>query len=418
MNDTSKLDSFDVLLLMGVPDEYEHALSFITPDVGQAWHPLRGRDKIPMVWGEFTSASAPSMTVLVSRSYDMGEDAATERIRDLHDTFQFRGVAMSGVCAGRKGKVRQGDVIVASKLWRTGPGKITTSYSNKIPLVTEEANVESQSVFPRYWREELFDFRRSFLSRFSDQIMALYPQSGEPLYRPSVHVGLLRTVRDVTLDHEAFPKANKLKRPTIGIEMEGMAVAKTAESLGLDFWLVAKGVQDFAMAQLGGSDKDNDDIYRPLAASASALFVIQFLREHLPAIATPTGGASSSQSVGLSLPFDTNEHFQLLARQNRDSVPALRISNIHPQYADGDWIRRAFGTAGLKINVERVQNDVVVDRFPFVTDLRRRVFLPLPKAQDGRQTVSDLHNSIALRLNSHQVNLYLTYLAQAGIEVE
>ena len=59
-------------------------------------------------------------------------------------------------------------------------------------------------------------------------------------------------------------------RSVLGLEMEAAAIGATAGRLGVQHWVVAKGVMDLA-------DPQKDDRYKPFAARASAEVLLKLL---------------------------------------------------------------------------------------------------------------------------------------------
>jgi nucleoside phosphorylase len=79
----------------------------------------------PFVWhkGEISSAGA-EYSIVVGAAPAMGMPAAAVTATKAISYFRPRLVVMTGICAGRKGKVNYGDVIVADPSWDLSSGKI------------------------------------------------------------------------------------------------------------------------------------------------------------------------------------------------------------------------------------------------------------------------------------------------------
>jgi nucleoside phosphorylase len=65
-----------------------------------------------------------TLRVAVTWATDMGMVAASTAAIPLMEKYKPRCISMSGVCAGRQGKVELGDVIVADRLWTYDAGKL------------------------------------------------------------------------------------------------------------------------------------------------------------------------------------------------------------------------------------------------------------------------------------------------------
>jgi nucleoside phosphorylase len=237
---------------------------------------------------------------------------------------------MSGICAGRRGKVELGDVIIAERLWSYDSGKSVIEDGQDVfhgdmlqyrpsevfvqhmqsldipsdaPWLTERPRlpfeyqenwvllrllegtnpVEHQNfnedcpnwseVLPRLWKRdwvkeplELTEQGRNHIKRVS----LLYPKN---LPRPAdfqVHVAPLATGSVVKEDEFIFPKLAKSMRKVLGLDMEASGLAALSEAHGVPV-VVAKAVSDYG-------DQFKDDRYRNFAARASAESLISLLR--------------------------------------------------------------------------------------------------------------------------------------------
>ncbi|AVP95697.1 hypothetical protein C7S18_00140 [Ahniella affigens] len=99
---------------------------------------------------------------------------------------------------------------------------------------------------------------------------------GPPAARaePVSRVAPMATGSRVVEDAELFPTLHRFVRKTLGVDMEGSAVAAVAEIESVEHCLVVKGVQDHA-------DSDKDDRFREYAIEASYRFLVAFLRYSL-----------------------------------------------------------------------------------------------------------------------------------------
>lgn len=338
---------------------------------------------------------------------------------------------MCGVCAGRPKSVKQGDVIAASHTWHWGPGKETSTYTERGRRVIRESDVEYLRIAPTHWQYSLLDYRNHFLAEFGDSLKAVYPAGGVQPYAPAVHVGYMQTVPDVTLDEKAFIRANTGKRPTIGLEMEGIGVANAVCSLNLEFWILAKGVQDFARPKLGKLDKDEDDIYRPLAASASACFVVEFLRRHLTESSlkqrNDSGAPRQPRSTAARAPIRkalqshrwSFDPIQNVFSSLSDRTHTFRIIRLtHAASVAESWFTRACGSFGVPVTVEEVINGQIRGTHRFACDHSGRVYLPIPESINGHWVIDPTQDSIAAILNSATIgDEYLVYRTRAGLRI-
>jgi len=120
-------------------------------------------------------------------------------------------------------------------------------------------------------RLHLTDSGRRHLQSLRD----LYPDGLPPeRSRAKAHVVPMATGSKVMEDEEIFPTIHCYARKTLGIDMEGSAIAAVAEIEGVPHSLVVKGVQDHA-------DRDKDDRFRGYAIEAAYKFLTAFLRAQL-----------------------------------------------------------------------------------------------------------------------------------------
>ncbi|HNN96898.1 MAG TPA: hypothetical protein PKI03_31730, partial [Pseudomonadota bacterium] len=97
---------------------------------------------------------------------------------------------------------------------------------------------------------------------------------------PKLHVAPIATGGMVREDPDIFSIIHKYARKTLGLEMEASAIAAVAEIEGVEKFIIAKAVQDFA-------DADKDDRFRLYAIEASYRFVAEFLGKNLPPTVPP-----------------------------------------------------------------------------------------------------------------------------------
>ncbi len=117
--------SFDVLLICAMKDEYDQVLNVSDGLLDPGWQEQTAPDGWRVAVGEFAAASGPPLRIIASHAVHMGrEDTSALVARLLHHYPAFC-LAMSGVCAGRRGKVCLGDVIFGKQLWSYDAGKTT-----------------------------------------------------------------------------------------------------------------------------------------------------------------------------------------------------------------------------------------------------------------------------------------------------
>lgn len=111
----------DVLLLTAVPDELEVLL-----ELDKNWTKGKDTSGYPI----HRQTDADGRVWLLARATEMGGDAASNVATRLVTQFRPKCLAMVGVCAGWRGKVKLGDVVLADRLFRYDAGKVKTNIDN------------------------------------------------------------------------------------------------------------------------------------------------------------------------------------------------------------------------------------------------------------------------------------------------
>jgi nucleoside phosphorylase len=172
-------------------------------------------------------------------------------------------VVMTGICAGVKGKVELGDLIVASKVLDYGSGKVV---DGKLQPHFEPVMIDS-------WLWQLLEIFKH------DEEVRRAIESESSIPRPDshplrIHMGSMGSGAAVVADLDIVDGIVASERKLLGLDMESYAVAlatsMSTTSLKRVESFVVKGVVDFA-------DSQKDDSYHDYAAYASAAFVKKFL---------------------------------------------------------------------------------------------------------------------------------------------
>lgn len=114
----------DVVILTAIPLEFDAVLKVDAGAVpGSSWEPAKGPSGLPVAFRSFVVKHGRPLRVAVAVAADMGATAATNALLPLVAALKPRCIAMCGVCAGRPGKTRLGDVVAADRLFYTETGK-------------------------------------------------------------------------------------------------------------------------------------------------------------------------------------------------------------------------------------------------------------------------------------------------------
>ena len=126
---------FDVLIITALREELEAVLSLtedhsalsFTDKESANWSEDKDTDEFPFHYREFATKSGDALVVAAARAVAMGETAAADRCRALVAHLNPLCVAMTGICAGRKGSTFLGDVIVANRVFSYDHGKLVAT---------------------------------------------------------------------------------------------------------------------------------------------------------------------------------------------------------------------------------------------------------------------------------------------------
>lgn len=169
-------------------------------------------------------------------------------------------IIMPGICAGIKGKVNLGDIIIADPCWEWQVGKIDDV---KFRHETYQISISgfSKGLIQSYPHEKL-------TSHWTTCILK------RPEHAPSLHIGALASGSSVISSEEKVTEISEQHRKLLGLEMEIFGVYSACD-LGWPkpYFLAAKSVCDF------GDNQKHDD-YQDFCAMLSAAFVFEILYDN------------------------------------------------------------------------------------------------------------------------------------------
>ena len=316
-NEGKNMDSVDVLVIIATLEE-ERAILENDKELTK---------KKDSTGYEYYVKNKPISLALV-RSASMGEPAAASMTQRFISALNPKYVAMVGFCAGRKGSVNLGDVIVCEKVYRYGTGKQVSE--NELEPEILSYNMDSiwkqkAERFGNDWRSDVkisapitYDEQRiSILQNLKNNGMEmgledipgienvpdykivvskmcddkeLYIDGGsikvadtfqsqidrtlffsEDKKEPTLRVGCLATGLNVQQWEGIFDKlVEKYDRKTVALDMEATAIAEVAQDSRLQY-IIAKGVGDFA-----GTHKKSENKYIEYAVYSAYAFTISF----------------------------------------------------------------------------------------------------------------------------------------------
>jgi nucleoside phosphorylase len=233
---------------------------------GPSWQ-KEGRDGVVFNRTTF-NLNGTDISVVAAVQTDMGMVPATILAVKTMQAWRPRVLAMTGICAGVKGKVNLGDVVIGRQVFDYGSGKL-----------------EAGRLTPDYQPVSLDDHMCSIAQDLArarpilNSIKESWPQkTGRPQTELQLHVGTIASGAAVVADDSVVEGIQEHKRSLHAIDMEAYGAARAATSSIIAAKpLIIKGVQDFA-------DEKKSDEFREYSAYVSAKCLHEFLLRYWPQI--------------------------------------------------------------------------------------------------------------------------------------
>lgn len=331
----------DVIILTALKEEYDAILQVSTgARPGSRWETEPGPGGRTVAFRSFEGSQGSELRVAALWAPAMGTAAAVGAVAPLVEAYKPQCLAMCGVCAGRRGEVELGDVIIGEVLFAYDQGKVertrtagrktgrflprSLSYVLRSPLKQRAEAPFSPpdagpwlALRPRTYEDQMDWFLEQLLH---GENPATHPQR---LERCAQYEQVLRRLREkqwlsqrgqrlthrgeqhirerlsIHLERLPEPKPFRVRMGPLAtvtqvqrgpgifeklVEKDYKVLGLEMEAAGLAAFsheldihcLVMKGVSDFA-------DATKDDLFKPFAARASAECLVAFLRETLAA---------------------------------------------------------------------------------------------------------------------------------------
>ncbi|HVB24872.1 MAG TPA: hypothetical protein VNG51_23245 [Ktedonobacteraceae bacterium] len=302
------------------------------------------------------------VTIHISWLPDKGSLETALHFKPILEEFRPRFVAMTGICAGDKRKVKLGDLVIADRAFLFDTGKIMTAEDGRQVYLH---NVKTYNADPSILQAaRLFDEWRPFVAKLKrpaslhqqrdwllnklleeatpqvEQIPLEEREKQAPHWRsivqklqeePDAYLTAEWVLKDTSKVHqlrygkEIFPfkdpqrpesyiapmaSSNAVRsdnpfkevqlpiREAVAIDMEGAAFYRTLEEFPYVRSLLVKGVCDYA-------NKDKDDTYHHYASVVSAVYALCFIQEYVTEERMPTSQGRLAFSRGSSSPSAT-----------------------------------------------------------------------------------------------------------------
>ena len=121
MYSTPSTSSIDVLIMCALQDEYDQLIE-VNNGISNNWQEFNVSDRNASK-AEFVTDSGITITIVATWVASMGRESIQAIVGHLISKLNPKCLAMSGICAGRRGKTQLGDVIFADRLWSYDAGK-------------------------------------------------------------------------------------------------------------------------------------------------------------------------------------------------------------------------------------------------------------------------------------------------------
>lgn len=171
-------------------------------------------------------------------------------------------VVMLGICAGVKGKVNIGDVIIGNPTWDWGAGKHAEAEDNSVVFRTGAL----QAVLSAELSEIVSDVAEDSATR---RAIRSGWDGGVPSGEFSIHLGPMASGASVLAHSEVVARIQEQNRDLVAVEMESYGVMAAASSCGIP-GLAIKSVCDYA-------DAEKHDGWQDYAAYTSAAYFMQLI---------------------------------------------------------------------------------------------------------------------------------------------
>ncbi|MFM0095176.1 hypothetical protein PQQ87_06165 [Paraburkholderia nemoris] len=124
--DMPGVDRVDVVVLTAVKLEYDELLNVSSGAADAAWQAWPSQGAFDVSTRKFHAVGGGVLTIAAAYCSAMGAIASADSAASLIHKLSPRCLAMSGVCAGRRGEVNLGDVIIGDRLWTYDTGSVTS----------------------------------------------------------------------------------------------------------------------------------------------------------------------------------------------------------------------------------------------------------------------------------------------------
>lgn len=310
--------SFDICIVCALYEKARAVLdelaSRCTVSFAQAFSRL---DSYEYRYTRIQNKKGESLTVLVTWLADSGPLRTSLDLKPLLQEFRPRFAAMTGFCAGYKGKVRLGDLVVAQYAYHYEEGKILIGSDGQTKHVPEMKTHDATTQVIHYargfedWKEPVTEMKRRKLKR----------QEMKDSERPNCYIAPMASGMAVRGDNPFPWLAEYRNRKTIALDMEAAAFYLVLRGFPGIHALIVKGVCDYA-------DLSKNDTYHEYAARASAVYLLSFIQEYVTEETIPRRDKNQNQGRKARVTQSTQQ----------------RQTKVHSQQTGGKYSVKNSGT--------------------------------------------------------------------------
>ena len=335
---------FDVLIVTAIREEYAAVRAVHTGALpGSTWAARTASTGLEIRVRPFAAAAGGVLWIAVTQALGMGGVEAVSACAQLVAAHRVRCLAMCGVCAGRRGEVALGDVIIADRMWTYDTGKLKAEVDEAGQRVEHErGDMEMYRLAPPAWKHDAERFAvdpaaewlaarpRSYEAQ-GDWVLERVLRGGDPatdadskarcadfekvlarlwkkkLLRDGAMAltakGKKHIERVLLSNRGTLPEAAGF-RTHVGPMASGSRVVEEAgifdklakvarKVLGLEMEAAAigglgwaRGIEHVVVMKgvMDHADADKSDNFKAFAAQASAECLLAFVRAHLPVV--------------------------------------------------------------------------------------------------------------------------------------
>ena len=284
--------SFDICILCALYEEASAVINEFETRCGVSFtRAFRGLNQLEYRHATIQNQRGEYLTVFVTWLSRMGAQRTALDLAPLLYEIRPRFVAMTGVCAGDRRKVKLGDLIVATDAYHPEEGKITTGSDGKPVHLPETRTASATTQVIQYvrgfdeWKVPVRELKRQQLKR-----------AWRATDEPKCHVEVMASSMAVRADNPFPELTTQHNRKTVGIDMEAATFYTALRDFPLIHGLVVKGVSDYG-------DNTKTDRYRDYARRASAVYLLHFLQAYVTEETMPRRDALPPESRAGPLPF-------------------------------------------------------------------------------------------------------------------